>query len=133
MRTLTIEWRHLDLDDDTCIRCSKTGMVLSKAIAELRQELKPRGVEIVFQETKLPVEDLQQSNMILLNGRPLEDVLSDAESDENYCSSCSCLTGKEAQCRTIRYNHQVYEDIPAELIRTAVNTILSLNDGGPGT
>jgi hypothetical protein len=125
---LTVEWRHLDLDDKTCTRCSKTGTALSQVLTELRQESKYRDVEVIFTETKLSAEQIQQSNMILLNGRPLEDILSDAKADENYCSSCSCLTGKEARCRTISYNDMVYEDIPVELIRMSVEMILRLND-----
>lgn len=130
MTTLTIEWRHLELDGGTCLRCSETGTSLRRVIAELEKELKPRGVEISFTETLLPEESIEQSNMILIDGRPLEDILAGAETGENYCSSCSCLTGSDAYCRTVRYDGEVYEDIPAELVREAVFTALDMETDG---
>lgn len=86
----------------------------------MREELAARGVKLSFTETTLPEEKLQQSNLILINGRPLEDILSDATAGKSYCSSCSCLTGREAYCRTIRYDGKTYEEIPAEVIREAI-------------
>lgn len=126
MTTLEIEWRHLDLDGGTCIRCSRTGRTLRQAVAELAGELKPRGVKLSFIETMLPEEGIEQSNMILINGRPLEDVLADAEAGENYCSSCSCLTGREAYCRTIHRDGKTYEEIPEDIIREAVFAALDM-------
>jgi hypothetical protein len=124
--TVDIEWRHIDLDGGTCIRCSRTGKSLRQVIAGLEEELKPRGIELSFTETTLPEEKLPQSNLILVDGRPLEDILAGAEAGENYCSSCSCLTGREAYCRTIHHDGETYEEIPGELIRKAVFTALDM-------
>lgn len=128
MKRLNIEWRHLDFNDGACLRCSKTGRTLHQVIADLKRELKPRRVEINFVETKLSEEDIQQSNLILINGIPLEDILSGSSVAENYCSSCSCLTDKETYCRVIKYNDKTYEEIPEALIRKAVFEILKLNN-----
>ncbi len=128
MKQITIEWRHLDLDKGTCLRCSKTGKTLNQIISELKKELKTKGVEITFVETKLSEKEIQQSNMILINGKTLESILSGAKVDENYCSSCTCLTGNETYCRTIQYNGKTYEEIPEELIRKAVFKTLNLNE-----
>ena len=127
MRTLNIEWRHLDLDKGTCLRCSKTGKTLDQFVAELKKELKTKGIKIKFIETKLSEKEIQQSNMILINGSTLENILSGAKTSENYCSSCTCLTGNETYCRTIEYNGKTFEEIPEELIRKAVFKILNLN------
>ena len=124
MKVLNIEWKHLDLNRGTCLRCSETGKTLRQVIIELQKELKSKGTKINFIETKLSEKDIQQSNMILINGKPLEYILSGARVAENYCSSCSCLTGCETYCRTIQYNGKTYEEIPEEIIRKAVFKIL---------
>lgn len=124
MPTLTVEWRHLEVDGGTCSRCSETGKSLRQVIGELEEELRSHDVELSFIQTTLPEEKLPQSNMILINGRPLEDILTDAKTGENYCSSCSCLTGEETYCRTVRYDGETHEEISKELIRQAVLTAL---------
>lgn len=126
IKHITIEWRHLELNNETCLRCSKTGKTLYQVISDLQKELKSKGIEIIFNETKLSKQDIQQSNMILINDKPLEQILSRAKVSENYCESCSCITGNEAYCRTIQYNGKTYEEIPEEIIRKAVFKILKL-------
>ncbi|MBN2602917.1 MAG: DUF2703 domain-containing protein, partial [Candidatus Thermoplasmatota archaeon] len=112
MKTLSIEWRHLDLDKGTCLRCSKTGKTLQQVISELNKKLKGKNVRILFNETKLSEKQIQQSNMILIDGKPIETILSEAEVGENYCLSCSCLTGNETYCRTVTYKGETFEEIP---------------------
>ena len=120
MKSLVIEWRHYDKAGDTCDRCSSTGTTLSGVISELSREMEADGITLTFTETLLPEEEMAQSNLILINGIPLESLLDDATSSENSCQSCSCLTGKETSCRTVEHHGDVYEEIPAELIRQAV-------------
>lgn len=120
MKSLVIEWRHFDKAGDTCDRCSSTGTTLSEVITELSDALEADGIALTFTETLLPEEKMAQSNLILINGIPLDSLLDDATSSENSCQSCSCLTGKETFCRTVEHQGNVYEEIPAELIRQAV-------------
>ena len=127
MQRLEIEWRHLELDGGTCLRCSETGDSLQQVISDIQEELETQGVKLLFTETTLPEEDLPQSNLILINGRPLESILSGATAGENYCSSCSCLTGRDAYCRTISYDSETYEEIPGEVIKKAVRIVLDLD------
>jgi hypothetical protein len=35
MKRLKIEWRHLELNNSTCLRCSKTGKTLYQVISDL--------------------------------------------------------------------------------------------------
>ena len=119
MNELRIEWRHYAKDGATCERCSSTGATLSELLNELAEELKTKGVTVTFNETLLPEEAMAQSNLILLNGIPLEDVLEDARASENSCQSCSCLTGKATSCRTVEHEGVIYEGITASLIRKA--------------
>lgn len=124
MRTVAIEWRHYQHEGATCDRCAATGLSVREVVSELSRELAERGVSITFTETILPEELMAQSNMILLNGIPLENVLDDAAADENPCPSCSCLTGSETSCRIVEYQGTTYEEIPPELIRKALHKVI---------
>jgi hypothetical protein len=119
MKTLEIEWRHLDKDGRTCLRCSDTLQSLRQVIARLAAECAPRGVSISYRETKLPLEQLSQSNLILFNGVPLESVLPDAAASENECQSCGDLCGQPSFCRTVTVGDRTFEAIPATVIRQA--------------
>lgn len=124
MKDLTIEWRHYEKEGATCLRCSATGKTLEQVVADLRDELAPRGILLTFTEKRLSVGEIPQSNMILFNGIPLEELLSGAETSENPCASCACLTETETYCRTIEHEGKTYEAIPEELIRQAVHKVI---------
>lgn len=120
MKTLEIEWKHLEKDGNTCIRCSETGETLKEVVSRLTKECKPSGWEIKFKETKLTEKELPESNMILFNGTPIEDILPDASASESSCPSCCEFTGKSSTtCRTLEYQGNSYEGIPSSLIRKA--------------
>ena len=123
MNTLEIEWRHLDKDGRTCLRCSDTLQSLQQVIQQLAAECAPHGVEIVYRETKLPIEQLSQSNLILFNGVPLEAVLPGASASENECQSCGDLCGEPSFCRTVTVGGRTFEAIPAPLIRQAACSV----------
>jgi hypothetical protein len=123
MKTLDIEWSHLDKDGRTCLRCSDTLQSLQQVIARLTAECEPRGVRIAYRETKLPFERLSQSNLILFDGIPLESVLSGASASENECLSCGDLCGQPSYCRTVSVGGHAFEAIPAALIRQAACTV----------
>ena len=78
MNILEIEWRHLDKDGRTCLRCSDTLQSLQQVVTQLAAECAPHGVHIAYRETKLPPEQLSESNLILFNGVPLESALPGA-------------------------------------------------------
>ncbi|MFZ1642353.1 MAG: DUF2703 domain-containing protein [Candidatus Contendobacter sp.] len=119
MTTLEIEWRHLEKDGRTCLRCSDTLQSLRHVFTHLAAECAPHGVSIAYRETKLPPEQLSQSNLILFNGIPLELVLPGAAASESECSSCGDLCGQSSLCRTVSVGGHTFEAIPAALIRRA--------------
>lgn len=125
MKTLTIEWRHYDKQGETCDRCATTGAAVKKVISGLNAELEKKGFAVTFTETLLPEELMDQSNLLLFNGVPLEQVLDNAAAAENSCASCSCLTGTDTSCRTVEYQGVTYEEIPEELILKAVQAVLA--------
>lgn len=120
MRTVTIEWLHLEVEGATCQRCGDTGQELHLAVDRLRDECAPRGVEILFRETLLNPRQIAKSNTILINGVPLEKILPQASASTSCCPSCGDLTGGNEQCRTLVHLGQTFETIPQSLVRQAV-------------
>lgn len=127
MKTLEIEWRHLDEKGETCERCYDTGENLANEIKRLKRALEPRGIKIVFKETKLNDKQIPESNTVLFNGVPIEDILK-IKVSENYCESCTALLGNDTYCRTVMFEGNEYEDIPAKAIRQAAYKSLGLQD-----
>lgn len=118
---LRIEWRHYDKQGLTCSRCCGTGDNLRAVVAEYGA----RGVVIELQETLLPYERISESNLVLINGVPLEDLLAGAETGESECASCGCLAGQATSCRTVEHDGTVYEELPLELIRKGIELSLA--------
>lgn len=124
MKTLEIEWKHLDVEGKTCTRCSDTDDALQEAIGKLAEECKSLGWEIKFKETKLAAKDISESNVILFNGKSIEALLPEVRASESHCGTCSELTGKSTSCRTVEFGGNSYGGIPASLIRRAAGQII---------
>ncbi len=120
MQTITVEWRHLDKEGNTCDRCAETGQNIAEMVQRLQVECRDKGAKILFTETKLSEAEIDKSNLILINGTPIEDILPLTTASESCCCSCGELTGREESCRTIIRHGQVYETIPLEFIREAI-------------
>lgn len=119
MKKLVIEWLHYDKEGETCVRCDITGENIINAIAKIANNRKYKNLIIKFIETKLEADKMSESNTILLDGEKLDDIL-EAKTSENFCHSCSCLAGKGSNCRTMRYQDKIYEDIPEEIIERGI-------------
>ena len=124
MKNLLIEWKHFDKEGNTCKRCSNTGTSIQTAITELKEELKKKDISILFKEMKLSENEIKESNSILFNGIPVEDLLDDTKSVETQCNSCCEMVGSSVNCRALDCHGQITEDIPAEFIKIAVNNLL---------
>lgn len=124
MNTLEIEWKHLDVAGNTCIRCADTGEDLLDVVEKLSEECEPCGWRISFKDTRLSVDEIPESNTILFNGKPIEKLLPTAKASESHCQSCCEFTGNDStHCRTVELGGETYEAIPGELIRQAVCAI----------
>jgi len=125
MKYLEIEWRHLDKEGNTCERCEDTGEAVKAVVDELSREIQSSGWEIAFKETLLTEKEIPESNLILINGVPIEDLLSNARKSENCCDSCCEMLGQTIMCRTIERDGRTYEAIPAAMIREAVKRYIN--------
>jgi len=132
MTKLIIEWKHLDVEGETCDRCYDTGENLVQEIKRLNRKLISSGYEVILQETILNKDQVASSNIILFNGVPIEDII-ELKVLENYCESCSDLIGSQTYCRTISYDGNEYEDIPAKAIRHASYKTLGLDQSESNT
>ncbi len=125
---LVVEWRHIGRDvGSTCERCGETGMAVVAVIEEIRPILEEEGITVRFVETVLEDEAIAESNSILFNGVPLEDLIEGMEMTSTPYRSCVCITGQDdVECRAVEYEGERYEAIPPELIGRAALKALGL-------
>ena len=120
MKALEIEWKHLDVDGKTCDRCAGTGDEIRQVVDRLHAECAKQDVHIKLKEVKLSDREIGESNRILIDGIPLEDIIPETTVSQNDCPSCGDLLGSSTCCRTIIHSGKEYETIPQKLIREAV-------------
>jgi hypothetical protein len=120
MKTLNIEWKHVNLGGQTCDRCGDTGETLRGVVAELNHSRCGESTRFELRETKLGRGGVPESNVILVNGRPLESFLPGARVTTTGCDSCGELLGEPTDCRALETGGVTHEAIPAELIRAAL-------------
>jgi hypothetical protein len=119
---MQIEWRHLDLGE-TCGRCSDTGANLWAVITELGQEHLLDNVELELENTILPLERMDESNVVLINGVPIEHIIG-AGVTFRGCSSCHDKSGQENQCPDAESGRDFFKALPAEMLRAAILKVL---------
>jgi len=128
---IVIEWKHIGKDvTNTCERCGETGFAVIQAVEEIRPFLETVGIEVRILETVLPDEGIEESNIILFNGTPLEDLIEGMTVTATPCASCACITGQDdVECRAIEYEGERYEAIPAELIHRVILKLVAEMNG----
>ena len=124
MKKLLIEWKHFDKAGNTCLRCIKTGTAIKQALEEMKDELIKSKVNVSFKETKLLKNEIQASNSILLNGVLIENFLTGTKRIDTKCGSCCGMIGSDVYCRALSCQGKICEDIPVEIIKTAINNLL---------
>lgn len=115
VREITIVWRRLVIDGNTCPRCSNTEIQLEEA----KKQLKSLGFEIHIKKEIISYDEFKQhplvSNEIIINGISLEHWLNATVGKSSCCSVCG-----DEDCRTIETDGNVYEVIPSDLLVKAV-------------
>ena len=120
MKMIDIEWRHLQVEGETCERCGDTGALLRELVANLNRECEPRGVRVLLTEAPLGLEAIEQSNQVLIDGHPLEARVPNVSVGVSRCDSCGELTGRDESCRTLELGGESFEVPPAFRIRGEV-------------
>lgn len=125
-KRLEVEWKHFAAGGATCERCGKTRDTVRSVVVELRKEFGPAGVRINLTETIPDNTRIAESNEILMNGIPLEDLLT-ASVVSTDCPSCDTLAGESTCCRAVEIDDVQYEDLPAVMIRKAAYRALGIS------
>jgi len=118
-KTIDIEFLYLDLN--VCDQCKGSESNLEEALADVSLLLEKTGVAVNL--TKTHVESFEQalalgfisSPTIRING---SDVALEVK--ENYCSSCSELSGDETYCRVWNFQGEEFSTAPKSLVIEAI-------------
>lgn len=115
MKKLIIRWQRLVQNNSTCPRCADTELEIEKAYVRLKQALKHFDIEVLLEKYELTETEFNKnpliSNLILINGKPLEAWLGAETGRSKCCSVCG-----DEECRTIQFKGNIYEVIPENLI-----------------
>ena len=123
-KKLNVEFRFFDRN--TCSRCKTTDKNVEKTLRDLREALSEAGVEVELKTTKLPARKLNESNSVLINGKDIEEIVSEGnDSRFTSCRGCSTLSKSPCNCRAYAYRGKKYRYIPKAMIREAVRKALN--------
>lgn len=121
---LSIKWQRLVEDNETCDRCSSTEDELEDAVEKLEESLSALGVGVDLEKEELTKGEFKEnpleSNLILINDKPLEDWLDGDVGESECCDVCG-----DEDCRTVTINGKEYEAVPSNLIVKAGLTAAS--------
>jgi len=115
-RKLTIIWQRLvDQKNQTCSRCSETGVEVEQAARKIQQAFQHLGVVVKYRAEKISLEEFNKaplaSNRITINEKSVEEWIG-GSSGKSRCNS-SCGTN---DCRTVKCDGQEFEAVPGRLI-----------------
>lgn len=119
MKPLPILWQRLvSPEGKTCDRCSATYQQMERAIAKLRQSLRPLGIEPSLEIREIDQRSFQanpsESNRIWIAGKPMEEWLGASVGSSPCCSVCGT-----SECRTVEVEGTTFETIPENLFLKA--------------
>ena len=127
MKEITIDYLYLDLN--TCDRCVGTDEVLDGVLDVLEPALQLAGYKVVRRKTEMSTAEIAaeyqflSSPTIRVNSK---DICLTVE--ENDCGCCSDIAGCDVECRVFRYEDEVYEIPPKEMLANAIlKTLFSDN------
>lgn len=118
-RKAIIEYLYLDLN--VCDRCVGTDEVLNEVLDVLEPTLQLAGYEVDRQKTEMSTSEIAaeyrflSSPTIRVNGK---DICLSVE--ENDCGCCSDIAGCDVECRVFRYEDEIYEIPPKEMLANAI-------------
>jgi hypothetical protein len=119
MKPLPIIWQRLvSSEGKTCDRCGATYQEMERAIAKLKQSLRPLGIEPSLEIRELDEKSFKanpsESNRIWIAGKPMEEWLGASVGSSPCCSICGT-----SACRTVEVAGFTFEVIPEKLFLKA--------------
>jgi hypothetical protein len=123
---IVIEWRHIEFGDIPCGRCTDTGTNLLNVVSELDKEHLLEGVELEIQNTILHPEQIEESNVVLINGVPVEKILNTGVMFPG-CSGCLESKHESGHFHSAAPARDVFKGIPVEVLREAILKVLKGN------
>jgi len=120
---IIIEWRHLDLGQPFSGHCSETGATLWEVITTLGQEHWLDDIGLELKNTILLPEDTEESNTVLVNGIPVEQILNTG--DTFGCSGGQDTGSEVTPLQRVPPGRDVLKGIPYEVLRKAILTVLT--------
>jgi len=120
MKTHLIEWKRFVQKGPTCNRCDDTGGTLRDVIRTLNAGCGAKLARFRLKTTRLPARRIGEFNSILIDGRPLEQIVPGVTVTETDCRSCGELAGKPMSCRAVVIKGHTHNAVPADLIRSAI-------------
>ncbi len=128
-RSIVIETTVLRVGDKTCDRCGTTVETVRSAARDLQDVLLALNVRVSLIEHASSTDEIDASNTVLINGRPVEEWLG-AKRVSTDCPSCGDLLGESTCCGAIEVEGTVFESYTAEQIRDAAFAALGTVDVG---
>jgi hypothetical protein len=119
MKPLSITWQRLvSSDGRTCDRCNATYQEMQRAVAKLKEALRPLGIEPTLEIREIDETTFKaspsESNRIWIDGSPMEKWLDAKVGSSRCCSVCG-----ESACRTVVVEGTTFEAIPEKLFLKA--------------
>lgn len=128
-RSLVIETTVLRVDGETCERCGGTVEAVRSAAQQLETVLTPLGVRVTLVEHAVSADNIEDSNSVMINGRPLEEWVG-AERVSTDCPPCGDLVGGSTCCGAVSVGGSVQESYSVEQVREAAFAALDLGGAG---
>ncbi|MBC7265404.1 MAG: DUF2703 domain-containing protein [Coriobacteriia bacterium] len=120
-REILVEVKRLVVDGTTCERCGDAWNAAIRAVRSLEGELAGAGVSVRLVERPLPPERIDESNSVLVDGRPVEEWLAgEVTVGVSECPTCSEIVGEPACCRTYEVGGEPVDALDAEAIARAI-------------
>lgn len=116
---IVVEFDYLTVDGDTCERCGDTRDAVHAAVSDARSALPSSVAVIDYLERELSPGRIEDSNRVLVNGRPAEEWLGGV-SVMSDCPSCGELVGKPVCCREVEVDGVRTEAVGRDVVFDAI-------------
>jgi hypothetical protein len=116
---IRIEWFRLMVGGKTCPRCTQTENEIEQSFLTIKNLAELLNIKITLEKHELSEDTFfknpSDSNMILINKRPIEKILGGEVGASKCCDVCG-----DRDCRTLILNNSSFEVVTKEIFIKAV-------------